>query len=83
MVLSDVNMPEEDGFSLTQRIRHSSTLADTIVILLTSGARPEDVKRGEAMGVAAHLMKPVTQSELFDAIAVSLGLSNSRQQRNQ
>ena len=75
IVLSDVNMPEEDGFSLTQRIRHSSALSDTIVILLTSGARPEDVKRGEAMGVATHLMKPVTQSELFDAIAVSLGLT--------
>jgi CheY-like chemotaxis protein len=77
MVLSDVNMPEEDGFSLTRRIRRSSALADTIVILLTSGARPEDVKRGEAMGVAAHLMKPVTQSELFDAITLSLGLSTA------
>ena len=77
MVLSDVNMPEEDGFSLTQRIRQSMVLADTIVILLTSGARPEDVKRGEAMGVAAHLMKPVTQPELFDAIAVSLGLTTA------
>ena len=29
------------------------------------------------MGVAAHLMKPVTQSELFDAIAVSLGLATA------
>lgn len=77
MVLSDVNMPEEDGFSLTQRIRQSAPLADTIIILLTSGARPEDIKRGEAMGVAAHLMKPVTQSELFDAIAVSLGLTTA------
>ena len=77
IVLSDVNMPEEDGFSLTQRIRQSESLADTIVILLTSGPRPEDVKRGEAMGVAAHLMKPVSQSELFDAIAASLGLTTA------
>ncbi len=75
IVLSDVNMPEEDGFSLAQRIRKNPMLAGTIVILLTSGARPEDVKRGEEAGVAVHLMKPVKQSELFEAVAMALGLS--------
>ena len=77
VVLSDVNMPNQDGFSLTRQIRQSTALADTIVILLTSGTRPEDIKRGEAMGVAAHLMKPVTPSELFDAVAISLGLTTA------
>lgn len=77
VVLSDVNMPEEDGFSLAQRIRQSPEFAGTIVILLTSGMHPEDVKRGEDIGVAAHLMKPVKQSELYDAIAVSLGVTTA------
>jgi signal transduction histidine kinase/CheY-like chemotaxis protein len=75
LVLSDVNMPGQDGFSLTQRIRQSAGLQDTVVILLTSGGHPEDAKRGEALGVAAHLMKPIKQSELFDAIALALGLA--------
>ena len=77
LVLSDVNMPGEDGFALTQRIRQSAGPDEITVILLTSGARPEDIKRGKAMGVAAHLMKPVKQSELLDTIATSLGLSLS------
>lgn len=77
IVLSDVNMPEQDGFSLTEQIRQSPTLRGTIVILLTSGARSEDIKRCETMGIAAHLMKPVKQSELFDAIASSLGVTTT------
>lgn len=82
VVLSDVNMPDEDGFSLTHRIRQSPDFSGIIVVLLTSGARPEDVRRGEAMGVAAHLMKPVKQSELFDAIAVPLGAAAASRARS-
>ncbi len=75
LVLSDVNMPEVDGFTLTQWIRQDADLADTIVIVLTSGARPEDIKRCDELRVAAHLMKPVKQSELFNAIGMSLGVA--------
>jgi two-component system sensor histidine kinase/response regulator len=48
-------------------------LADTTVIILTSGARPDDLKRCDELKVAAHLMKPVKQSELLGAIEKSLG----------
>jgi signal transduction histidine kinase/DNA-binding response OmpR family regulator len=75
MVLSDVNMPEVDGLTLTEWIRRDAELADTVVIVLTSGARPEDLQRCDELEVAAHLMKPVKQSELFDAIGMSLGTS--------
>ena len=74
LVLSDVNMPEVDGLTLTEWIRHDPELAATTVIVLTSGTRPEDHKRCCELNVARHLMKPVKQSELFDAIATSLGI---------
>ncbi len=67
LVLSDVNMPEVDGLTLTEWIRQDPDLAATTVIVLTSGARPADLKRCDELNVAAHLMKPVKQSELFDA----------------
>ncbi len=73
LVLTDVNMPDVDGITLTEWIRRDRELAETAVIVLTSGARPEDLKRCEALKVAGHLMKPVKQSELFDAIGMSLG----------
>ena len=72
LVLSDVNMPEVDGFVLVQWIRRDPVLVKTKVILLTSGARPDDARRADELD-AAHLMKPVKQSELFNAIVASLG----------
>ncbi len=75
LVLSDVNMPEVDGLTLTKWIRQDPVLADTKVIILTSGARPGDMKRCDELQVAAHLMKPVKQSELLGAIEMSLGVA--------
>jgi len=71
-VLSDVNMPDIDGFTLTEWIRQDPDLADVAVIILTSGNRPDDLKRCDELKVAAHLMKPVKQSELLAAIEISL-----------
>ena len=68
LVISDVNMPGMDGFELYDRIRSSSHLAQVPVILLTSAARPGDVARCREIGVAAHLIKPVKQSLLLNAI---------------
>jgi CheY-like chemotaxis protein len=75
LVLSDLNMPEVDGLTLIEWIRQDPELAATPVILLTSGARPVDVQRCGQLQVAAHLMKPVKQSELFDAIGMALGVA--------
>ena len=75
LVLSDVNMPEADGVTLADWIRQDAKLASTPIIFLTSGTRPEDLKRCESLSIAAHLMKPVKESELFDAIGTSLGIS--------
>jgi CheY-like chemotaxis protein len=77
LVLSDVHMPGVDGFTLTEWIRHDPCLAATTVIVLTSGTHPDDIQRCEELKVAAHLMKPVKQSELFDAIRMSLGTAVS------
>jgi len=73
LVLSDVNMPEVDGLTLTKWIRQDPALADTTVIILTSGVHSDDLKRCEELKVAAHLMKPVKQSELLGIIEMSLG----------
>jgi CheY-like chemotaxis protein/HPt (histidine-containing phosphotransfer) domain-containing protein len=73
LVLSDVNMPEQDGFVLARHIRQNPELTSTIVLMLTSGAQPADVARCEEVGVSSHLTKPVKQTELRKAIARALG----------
>ena len=73
LVLTDINMPEVDGFTLAKWIKQEPGLGGTSIIVLTSGARPDDPRRAEQMGISAHLMKPVKQSELLEAIAMSFG----------
>jgi signal transduction histidine kinase/DNA-binding response OmpR family regulator len=74
VLISDVNMPEVDGCTLIQWVRRESELASIGVVLLTSGARPEDIERCEHLRIAARLMKPVVQDELFDALRMALGI---------
>ncbi len=73
LVITDAHMPEMDGFGLVERIRREPELDGTVIMMLTSGDRSDDVTRCERLGVAAYLLKPVKQSELFDAIQMVLG----------
>ncbi|NLX94654.1 MAG: response regulator [Rhodopirellula sp.] len=75
LVLTDAHMPDIDGFSLAERIKGDPRLRSTVVMMLTSGDRPGDIHRCEEMGIAAYLMKPIKQSELFDAIMVAMGIT--------
>jgi len=77
LVLTDVNMPGVDGFSLAERIKQDEDLSSTIIMMLTSGDRPGDIARCEELGVASYLMKPIKQSELFDAVLLALGVTEA------
>src|SRR5688500_8720686 len=73
LLLTDINMPGMDGFALVAQLRADPKLAESIVIVLTSGDRPNDAQRAQELAVAQRLLKPVKQSELFDAVAAALG----------
>jgi two-component system sensor histidine kinase/response regulator len=77
LLLSDVNMPGMDGFELASAIRDDPSLAEIVIIMLTSGKRPGDRDRVDELAVAAHLLKPVKQSELLDAIVLAFGITTS------
>jgi len=77
LVLTDANMPEIDGFDLAEELKADGDLGSTVIMMLTSGDRPGDVARCEQLGVAAYLLKPVKQSELFDAIVMALGITSA------
>ncbi|MFL5911731.1 MAG: response regulator [Gaiellaceae bacterium] len=63
----DLQMPVMDGVQLALAIGSDPLLAGLPVILLSSGAglRPEEAQRA---GIRLSLMKPVRQSELYDAL---------------
>jgi len=57
-VVSDVNMPNMDGLTLTTRIRQHSRYKNLPVILVTSLASDEDKQRGLEAGANAYIPKP-------------------------
>ncbi len=73
LVLLDAKMPGTDGFTLAQQMKVHPEFARTLVMMLSSADRSADVARCRELGVATYLVKPVSQSELLDAILNTLG----------
>ena len=72
LVLSDMHMPDVDGFALAEQIRQDPSLHGTIIMMLTSGDRLGDRERSQELGIASYLIKPIKQSELFDAMTKAM-----------
>jgi two-component system sensor histidine kinase/response regulator len=75
LIVSDVNMPEMSGYDFVQQVRDGSDCADTPIIILTSGGREGDAVLRDQLGISEKLMKPVKQSELFDSVVRTLGVT--------
>ncbi len=71
VVVSDIGMPKEDGYSLIQRIRREQNggTSQIAAIALTAFARPEDRQRALDAGYQAHICKPVDPRELVRLVA--------------
>jgi DNA-binding response OmpR family regulator len=73
--LIDLNLPGEDGLSLTERVRAAYPLAGLIIV--TARARLEDKLEGYARGADLYLSKPLEVPELCAAVA-ALGRRRQR-----
>ena len=73
LILTDMHMPNMDGFDLVAHIRKQSDLSAATIMMLTSAGHSGDAERCRQLGVAAYLLKPIRQSELHEAIARVLG----------
>jgi signal transduction histidine kinase len=66
VLISDIRMPEEDGYSLIRWLRDAGI--STPAIALTAYARQEDADQARAAGFQVHLPKPVDAGSLVDAV---------------
>jgi len=73
-VITDVEMPLLDGFSLTERLRRDERYADKPIIILTSREKEEDKRRGIAVGANAYIVKGTfEQSNLLETVQNLVG----------
>jgi signal transduction histidine kinase len=79
VLVSDIGMPEEDGYSLIRRVRQMGDARKLPAIALTAYARQQDAAAALDAGYDCHLPKPVAPADLIRAIkTVTLEITNSK-----
>jgi len=68
LALLDSQMADRDGWSLGHDIRGDPRMATCRLVILTSGSQRGDAERCRAMGIDGYLVKPVSRSELIEAL---------------
>ncbi|HJQ27057.1 MAG TPA: response regulator [Blastocatellia bacterium] len=77
LVLLDGQMPGMDGFALAAQIRRSAAFGGATIMMLTSNDQRDDIARCRELGISEYLVKPITQSSLYDAIIKALGAARA------
>jgi len=68
IVITDLHMPELDGFKLVQQIRNNSAAASVPILIITTDINKETQERVMALGADAFLKKPVRKNQITEAV---------------
>lgn len=77
VILSDISMPEMDGFEFLRRLREIPLKRDVPVMALTGFGRAEDVDRAKAEGFFTHVTKPIDVNKLVGLLRTLPGRERS------
>jgi len=72
LVISDIRMPEMDGFEFCRLLKQAPAWADIPFIFLTSEKSVEDKIRGLELGVEDYLTKPIYLKEILTRVRILL-----------
>jgi chemotaxis protein histidine kinase CheA len=74
LVITDVEMPRMDGFSLTERLRDDDRYRNIPIVIVTSLEKESDKKRGITVGANAYIVKGAfDQSNLLETVRTLIG----------
>ncbi len=68
-VVSDINMPNMNGFELLTQIKQDEKLKHLPVLMVTAEARKEDIVAAAQGGAAGYIVKPFTKATLEEKVA--------------
>lgn len=72
LVLLDIGLPDQDGFSVCRTLRQLPQTASATIIMLTARNQPSDRQQAEEAGADAYLAKPFSPRELIAIVAEKL-----------
>lgn len=67
-VVSDINMPNMNGFDLLKAVKADDTLRHLPVLMVTAEARKEDIVLAAQSGAAGYIVKPFTKATLEEKV---------------
>jgi len=67
-VVSDINMPNMNGFELLAQIRADAQLKSLPVLMITAEARKEDIVMAAQGGASGYIVKPFTKATLEEKV---------------
>lgn len=68
-VVSDINMPNMNGFDLLRQIRADEALKSLPVLMVTAEAKKEDIIAAAQAGASGYIVKPFTKATLEEKLA--------------
>jgi len=78
LVISDIDMPNMNGYELTEAIRKDETLCEIPVMVITASDQSDAVDRAFASGATSFLAKPMNWSLFHHAVKFVLRASDDR-----
>lgn len=69
LIISDVNMPNMDGFTFVQNVKQQPSYKFTPVIMLTTEAGEDKKASGQAAGAKAWMVKPFQPAQMLAAVS--------------
>lgn len=72
LIICDIMMPELDGYEVAKRVRSNDKMAMIPFIFLSAKASNNDFRKGLGLGADDYLIKPFSNQELIDTVAMRL-----------
>jgi CheY-like chemotaxis protein len=68
VLLADLNMPRMTGIQLVEALREDSELRHTIVFVLTTSSREQDIKSAYQLNVAGYILKSTAGQDFLNLV---------------
>ena len=79
LVITDLNMPNLDGYSLIRALRENPNYSEVPIIILSSEGADEDREQGLSAGASSYLVKPFKAPVLLEEVAKYIKTAECRQ----